>query len=143
MTVDCSHGSCSSYYGPDPTQVIEHALTDWILNSSSSAEARIYTVDHKLLWRSIDTKGDWPGAIWADKVRPSTNSPLCKCGSFQRPKYKNFRNCPTTKCGVEFAPVVSIDLKLESKQEATDAEQNDRAQMMKNAREAAANQTKR
>ncbi len=101
---------------------------------------KLYTVDHKLLWRSEDQKGDWPGAGWPDKVRLGTNSPICKVGAFSRSKYKSFRHWASMTCGVEFDPLVSIDLKLLDRQAAEKLKQDSKDEMLQNARDAAARQ---
>jgi hypothetical protein len=140
LSVTCSGSNCSSYYGPDPTQVAAKGLLNLIESAWYMATAQIYTVDHKLLWRSSDTKKDWFGAQWSDLVRLGTNSPVCKVGYFQRPDYKTFRHWASTKCGVEFDPPISIDLKLLTKQAAVQDRQNEKDEMVRNAREAATKQ---
>ena len=130
MDIECRGGVCSSYYGPDPATLITNSFDAWIATRWYESYANLYTLDHKLLWRSVDQKGDWAGAGWPDEVRLGTNSPVCKVGAWERPKYKNYRHWASTKCGVEFDPLVSIDIKLEDKKA-------DHDQMERNAEDAA------
>jgi hypothetical protein len=115
LTIDCSGGFCSSYYGPNPVAAAAGAFNAWISSRWFESTARMYTKDHVLLWSSEHQKGDFIGAGWPDKVRLGTNSPTCKkprAGSFDGPKYKNYRNWGTIHCGIQFDPLVSIDIKL-------------------------------
>jgi hypothetical protein len=140
LTVDCRGGVCNSYYGPSLYSAVSTAFDAWISTRWSESDARLFTVDHKLLWKSEDQKGDWAGALWPDKVRLGTNSPVCKVGAWSRSKYKNFRHWASMTCSVEFDPLVSIDLKLLSRQAAEKQKQNSTDEMQQNAREAAAKQ---
>jgi hypothetical protein len=141
LSTSCNaSGYCTSSYGPGPYQVVGDLLHHWIDTRPTIADARLYTTDHKLLWDSKHQKGDWMGAIWPDLVRLGTNSPVCKCGSFQRSKYKNFRHWASERCGVEFDPLVSIDMKLREKQAAEQQKQDAANELVENAREAARKQ---
>lgn len=140
MEVDCSGGNCSSYYGPDPASSLAGAFKAWLYSRWWDSDASIYTVDHKLLWKSENQKGDWLGAGWIDMVRLGTNSPVCKVGYTQRSKYKNYRHWASTHCGVEFDPLVSIDLNLRDHKSAKQASQDEKAAMIQNAKDAAAKQ---
>jgi len=111
LTVDCTGGVCTSYYGPSLYSALSSAFHEWISTRWYESDARLYTVDHKLLWKSEDQRGDWLGAGWPDKVRLGTNAPVCKVGRMSRSKYKTFRHWATERCGVEFDPLVTIDLK--------------------------------
>jgi len=142
LTVNCSGGSCTSYYGPSMYSVVAGAFDAWISTRWYESDARIYTVDHKLLWKSEDQKGDWAGAGWIDKVRLGTNSPVCKVGAWSRSKYKNFRHWASMTCGVDFDPLLSIDLKLRDRQAAAKEAQDAKDAMVQNARDAAAKQQK-
>ena len=142
MTVDCSGGVCSSYYGPNPLVAVGKLLNMWVRNGWEQAEAKIYTRDNKLLWRSTDQKGHFPDQ-WPDKIREGTNSPICKrpaAGSWDAHKYKNYRNWGEQKCGIVFDPEVSIDLHLQEKQNAAKQQQDERNQIVQNAKDAAAKQ---
>jgi hypothetical protein len=140
LTVSCAGGSCTSYYGPDIYTAVSGAFDAWISTRWYESDAKLYTTDHKLLWRSEDQKGDWAGAGWIDKVRLGTNSPVCKVGAWSRSKYKSFRHWANMTCGVEFDPLVSIDLKLLDRQAAEKQKQDRNNEMLRNAHEAAAKQ---
>jgi hypothetical protein len=131
LSVYCSGGVCTSYYGPSLYSAISAVFDEWISTRWYEADARLYTLDHKLLWKSENQKGDWLGAGWPDKVRLGTNSPVCKVGAWNRSKYKNYRHWSSMQCGVEFDPLVNIDIKLQAAQKA-------KADMVQNAHEAAA-----
>jgi len=143
MTTSCNANGCSSYYGPDPAHEIGQAISSWIANASYQGEARIFTVDHKLLWRSTDQKG---ATLWSDKIRLGTNSPGCEGRNWSvmkdARKYKNYRGWASEKCGIEMPSFVSIDLKLQSKQDAAAAKEQEKQQMIENAKDAAAKQSK-
>lgn len=142
LTVDCSTGICTSYYGPSMYSAVAGAFDAWISTRWYESDARIYTVDHKLLWKSEDQKGSWVDQ-WPDKVREGTNSPVCKkpaSGSFERHKYKTYRQLASMKCSVEFDPLVSIDLKLLDRQAAEKRKQGMKDEMLRNAQDAAAKQ---
>lgn len=106
LSVYCSGGVCTSYYGPSLYSAISAVFDEWISTRWYEADARLYTLDHKLLWKSENQKGDWLGAGWPDKVRLGTNSPVCKVGAWNRSKYKNYRHWASMQCGVEFDPLV-------------------------------------
>lgn len=142
LTVSCGGGTCTSYYGPSLYSVVSSAFDSWISTRWFESEARIYTTDHKLLWTSESQKGDWMGAGWIDKVRLGTNSPVCRVGAWQRSKYKNFRHWASTKCGVQFDELVSIDVKLQNRRDALKRQEDTQAEMLRNAQEAAAKQAK-
>jgi hypothetical protein len=140
------NGNCTSYFGPSPAIVLLHALNVWVSNMWYQAEVRLYTPDYKILWKSENQKGHWPDQ-WPDKVRYGTDSPPCKIpasGSFDRHKYKNYRNWGTIKCGIDFDPLVSIDIKanarIAQKQESVDQKQSEADEMKRNAQDAAAKQ---
>lgn len=128
LSVDCSKGGCESTYGPNPYTAMASSTDAFLSTSWYEADATLYTVDYKPLWNSQDQKGDWPGAGWVDKVRLGTNSPVCKVGTWSRAKYKNFRYWASTTCGVEFDPLVSIDIKLREKRAAAKAAQASKPQ---------------
>ena len=75
-----------------------------------------------------------------DKVRLGTNSPVCKVGreSFKVQKLSPYWASMT--CGVEFDPLVSIDIKLLDRQAAEKLRQDEKDEMLQNAREAVAKQ---
>jgi hypothetical protein len=142
MTVDCSGGTCSSYYGPDPAVTTLHALNEWISTRWNQAEARIYTTDRKLLWQSVDQKGGWTD-LWPDKIRKGTNSPGCgqsHFGSSDLHKYKHYRDWGIQKCGIQFDSLVSIDLKLLNRQAEEKQKQDSKDELLRNAQDAAAKQ---
>ena len=96
MTTTCTASGCSSYYGPDPALEIGHALHQWIANASYQGEARIYTLDSKLLWRSPDQKG---ATLWYDKIRLG-NEPGCYCVMGEiGPTSETHTNTRTTAAG--------------------------------------------
>jgi hypothetical protein len=119
LVTSCSPDGCTSYYGPSLLKSIATAFNSWISTRWYEADARLYTVDHKLLWKSESQKGDWKGALWPDKVRLGTNSPICTIGYWSRPKYKNYRHWASTECKVEFDPLVSIDITIKGQQSDT------------------------
>lgn len=142
LTVNCASGVCTSYYGPSLLHALSGAFNAWMSTRWYQSDARLYTVDHKLLWKSEDQRGDWLGALWPDKVRLGTNSPVCKVGAWRRSKYKNFRHWATETCGVEFDPLVIIDLKIRDRQTAEKEKQDSKDEMIRNAKDAAAQQKK-
>jgi hypothetical protein len=142
LTVDCSGGVCTSYYGPSLTSAVAGAFNAWMSTRWYQSDARLYTPDHKILWKSETQKGDWMGALWPDKVRLGTNSPVCKVGAWSRSKYKNFRHWASETCGVEFDPLVIIDLKLQNRQTAEQEKQDSKDEMIRNAQDAAEKQKK-
>jgi hypothetical protein len=122
LSVDCSKGGCTSTYGPNPYSTMASAFDAMLGTNWMDADASIYTVaDNKLLWRSQEQRGDWYGATWMDKLRLGTNSPVCKVGTWRGSKYKNYRYWASNTCGVQFEPLVSIDIKLLNKQAAARA----------------------
>lgn len=142
LTVDCAGGICTSYYGPSLYSTVSGAFSAWLSTRWYESDANLYTKDHKLLWRSEDQKGSWTDQ-WPDKLRYGTNSPPCKkpvSGSFDRRKYKNYRNWGTQKCGIEFDPLVSIDLKLLDRQAEEKQKQDSKDEMLRNAQDAATKQ---
>jgi len=140
LTVSCVGSVCTSYYGPDIAAALSSAFDAWISTRWYESDAKLYTADHKLLWRSEDQKGDWAGAGWIDKVRLGTNSPVCKVGAWSRSKYKNFRHWASMTCGVDFDPLASIDIKLLDRHAAEKLRQDEKDEMVRNARDAAARQ---
>lgn len=144
MTTNCDRNGCSSYYGPNPVHAVGQALSAWVHNASYQGEARIYTTDHKLLWRSIDQKKDHWSDLWVDKVREGTNSPGCDGRNWSvskdAQKYKNYRRWAAEHCGIEMPPPVSIDIKLQVAQNAAAATEQEKQQMIENAKEAAEKQ---
>ncbi len=137
LTLDCADGICTSYYGPSLYSAVSGAFNEWLSTRSYESEASLYTVDHKLLWKSEDQKG---AVLWYDKVRIGTNSPVCKAQYGGRSRYKNFRHWATEKCGVEFDPLVTIDLKLQDRQAAEKRKLDNRDETIRNAQDAAAKQ---
>jgi hypothetical protein len=142
LTVYCTGGVCTSYYGPSLLSAVASVFNEWISTRWYEADARLYTPDHKLLWKSEDQKGDWLGAGWPDKVRLGTNSPVCKVGAMSRSKYKNFRHWAAQRCGVDFDPLVTIDLRLQNRQAAEKEKQDSKDEMIRNAQDAAEKQKK-
>jgi hypothetical protein len=140
LTVNCSRGGCTSYYGPSLYSTVSKVFDAWISTRWYQSDARLYTIDYKLLWKSENQKGDWLGALWPDLVRLGTNSPVCRVGAWSRNKYKNYRHWASMTCGVEFDPPVSIDLRLMSREAAEKAKQDSSDEMIRNAQEAAAKQ---
>ena len=146
QTTTCDVGGCSSYYGPNPAHILGQALYGMIRDASYQGEARIYTTDHKLLWRSLDQKKDHWSDLWIDKVREGTNSPGCDGRNWSvskdSHKYKNYRRYASEKCAVEMPPLVSIDIKLQSFQAVAKAKEDQQQQMLNNAKEAAEKQSR-
>lgn len=145
MTTTCDAAGCSSFYGPNPMHAVGQLLTSWIENASYQGEARLYTTDRKLLWQSVDQKKDHWSDLWIDKVREGTNSPGCDGRNWSvskdAHKYKNYRRWAAEKCGIDMPQMVSIDLKLQTRQDAMAAKEHEKAQMIENAREAAKKQS--
>lgn len=56
MSSSCNGGVCSSYYGPSIGAAILGGLHQWIVNAWYNSNARLYTLDHKILWKSEDQK---------------------------------------------------------------------------------------
>jgi hypothetical protein len=144
LDVDCDrNGNCSSYYGPSAGVALLHAAGEWIRNGWEQAEARLYTPDHKLIWKSENQKSHFPD-LWPDKLRNGTNSPSCPRPTWTTHYYKNFRQLASERCKVEFDPLVSIDIKANArtaqKQAAIDQKQSEADEMKRNAQEAAAKQ---
>jgi len=122
LAVDCSRGGCVGTYGPNPFSTMASGFDALMGTNWMDADASIYAAaDNKLLWSSRDQRGDWYGATWMDKVRLGTNSPACKVDTWRGSKYKNYRYWASTTCGVEFDPLVSIDIKIRNKQGQTKA----------------------
>jgi hypothetical protein len=141
MDTTCDRvGNCTSSYGPSLASGIGDLLRAWVESSWYAANAFLYTADHKLLWRSTDQKGDWLGAQWPDLVRLGTGSPTCKVGAWQRSSFKNYRHWASEHCSVQFAPFVSIDLRIKTKQKASAQQDREKQQMIDNAKDAAAKQ---
>jgi len=59
-----------------------------------------------------------------------------------RSQYKNFRHWATERCGVEFDPLVTIDLRLQNRQAAEKEKQDSKDEMIRNAQDAAEKQKK-
>ncbi len=141
MTVECGGNVCTVTYGPDPAVAALHAVRIWVDSRWFMSEARLYTTDYKLLWKSEGQKGDHIGSDFMDKLRLATESPYCKRpGTWQQHEYKTYRQWASTKCGVQFDPLVSIDLNVEAKKAAAEQVQNEQQQMIDNAKAAAAKQ---
>jgi len=145
LDVDCdSSGNCSSYYGPSPGVAILHAFDEWVKNASYQAEVKLYTPDHKLIWKSETQKGATWHDLWPDKLREATGSPVCPRNPFSAHRYKNYRQWASERCGVVFDPLVSIDIKanarLAAKQATANQRQAETDEMKRNAEEAAAKQ---
>ncbi|HEX3569641.1 MAG TPA: hypothetical protein VHU44_02345 [Acidobacteriaceae bacterium] len=144
MSTTCNSNGCSSYYGPNPVHAVGQALSAWVHNASYQGEARVYTTDHKLLWRSVDQRKDHWSDLWIDKVREGTNSPGCDGRNWSvskdAHKYKNYRRWAAEKCGIEMPTLVSIDIKLQAAQDVASAKEQEREQMIENAKEAAEKQ---
>lgn len=138
MDVSCSGGSCSSYYGPSPGVVLLHGLADAMRNAWYQSDARLYTADHKLIWKSQGQKGQHWYDLWPDLLREATftspcNVPAAKSGD-------KFRKYAANKCDVSFDPLVSIDLKIRAKKDAAAQQAAEQQHMIQNAREAAQKQ---
>ena len=56
LTVDCSGGACTSYYGPSLTTAVAGAFNAWMSTRWYQSDARLYTPDHKILWKSESQK---------------------------------------------------------------------------------------
>jgi hypothetical protein len=143
LTVDCDRrGNCSSYYGPSPGVALGHALSEWVHNASYQGEARLYTRDHKLIWKSENQKGHGPHeALWYDKLKLGTLAPPCQMpGAWGWSKYKNFRHWGTVSCGLDFDPLVVVDVKAEARHAIVAQKQSEADEMKRNAQEAAAKQ---
>ena len=138
LTVDCGRNGCISYYGPSPALLVLHSLKEWANNAWYQSEARLFTQDHKLIWKSEDQKGHFPD-LWPDKLLLGTNTPHAECRK-PRMGYKNFRQWSSEHCGVDFDPLVSIDLKLEARKAEAAAKLSAQAEMKLNAEEAARQQ---
>ncbi len=80
MDVSCdSAGNCSSYYGPSLAHAVGGIVTAMIESSVGAAEARIYTLDHKLVWKSELVKAKFPFSSWSeDKIHMPPLAPPCK-----------------------------------------------------------------
>jgi hypothetical protein len=90
LTVNCADGVCTSYYGPSLFSTVSSAFNAWISTRWFESDARLYTLDHKILWKSEDQKGDWHGALWPDKVRLGTNSPSLQSWGIQSLQVQEF-----------------------------------------------------
>jgi|GEM_PF-5266870 len=136
-------GNCSSYYGPSPTLTLLHGLGEWVRNASYQGQARLFTPDHRLIWKSENEKGHGPHeALWMDKLRLGTLAPPCKApGTWGWSKYKTFRHWASTTCGINFAPAVHIDIKANARLAAKESARNEKLveaeEMRRNATEAA------
>lgn len=117
-TVCDGGGNCVSGYGPSLTSGVGSLVHAWIESSWFAANAFLYTTDRKLLWTSSEQKGGWIGDRWPDLVRLGTGSPECKVSAWERSRFRNYRHWASTKCGVEFAPLVRIDIQIEAKRDA-------------------------
>lgn len=143
LSIDCYKGVCSSYYGPSPAYEMLHALGEWVRNAWYQSEVRIYTPDHKLVWKSEHLKGDHWYDMWPDKIRERLANLNCSAPAGKGTGEK-FRNWASEKCGIEFDPLVSIDIKARDraaeKQAIIDQKQSESDEMKRNAAEAAAKQ---
>jgi hypothetical protein len=138
LDVNCDHqGNCSSYYGPSPGVAVLNSIGEWLRNASYQAEVKLYTSDHKLIWKSETQKG-W--LLWYEKLREATGSPACPRSAFSTRRYKNYRQWASEQCRVVFDPLVAIDIKANSRIAARDQKQAEADEMKRNAEEAAAKQ---
>jgi hypothetical protein len=140
LTVACSGDVCSSSYGPSLASAVLGSIAQALRNAWYQSEVRLYTTDHKLIWKSDSAKGDSWHDLWPDKLREYTNSPPCKRSAFSAKRYRNYRQWASENCGVQFDPLVSIDLKLQARQDAAANQQAENREMIENAKEAAAKQ---
>ncbi len=146
LDIDCDRaGNCTSYYGPSPAVSLIGAFNIWVGSASYQGEAHLYTPDHKLIWKSENQQAHWPDTLWYEKLRVGTNSPACRKPAFTTHYYRTFRQLASGRCGVEFDPPVSIDIKanerLAAKQAATGQKQSEADEMKRNAQDAAAKQS--
>jgi len=140
MDTECdASGDCSSYYGPSLVSAAGSLIDLWISSSWSQASARLYTPDYKLVWKSNGYKAKHWYYSWIDKLRQATFSATCKVRPVKLSDL-HFRKVATKKCGVEFAPRVSIDIKKNARIAAKVQKQHELDQMKRNAEEAASRQ---
>ncbi len=137
-------GNCSSYYGPSPVAAALHGLAGWARGAWYQSEAILYTPDKKIIWRSDAQKGATWHDLWPDKLREGTGSPVCARNAFSAHRFKNYRQWASERCGVVFQPLVSIDIRANSriaaKQNAVIEKQAQADDMRRNAQRAAAKQ---
>lgn len=143
LTVDCDrNGNCSSYYGPSLASAVGGALHAWVMSAWYESEVKLYTPDHKILWKSDGIKGQHWYDGWADKLREATFTTLpadCKTPAGKSTD-DHFRKWVSEKCGVTFDPLVSIDIKANARLAAKNAKTEEADEMKRNAVEAAAKQ---
>jgi hypothetical protein len=140
LTVSCDgNGNCSSYYGPSLTHVVGQVLYAWVSSAWYQSEAKLYTPDHKLLWKSEGTKGQHWYDFWTEKLREATFPIDCKIPAGNGTE-NHFRKWASEKCNVEFAPLVSIDIKANAQLAAKNQKQDEVDEMKRNAAEAAQKQ---
>lgn len=147
LNIDCDrNGNCSSYYGPSVGSALHSLIGEWIRSAWYQSEARLYTPDRKILWKSDSYKGASWHDLWPDKLREASGSPACKRGAWSTKRYRNYRQWASENCAIAFDPFVSIDIKanarLASKAEQANRKQAEMEEMKKNAQEAAAAQSK-
>jgi hypothetical protein len=142
MDVSCdSAGNCSSYYGPSLIHAVGGLVTTMIESSVGAAEARIYTLDHKLVWKSELIKAKFPYTQWNDKIHMPPLAPACKMpNGWQAHDFKNFRHWASERCAIVFDPPISIDLKANRRTAEKTAKQDELEEMRHNAQNAAAKQ---
>lgn len=137
LDTSCSGSVCSSYYGPSPGVAALHGIADLIRSAWYESTVRLYTTDHKLLWKSDGYKGQHWFDGWVDLLREATFQAPCNIPA--KASGNNFRKFASEKCEVEFDPSVSIDIKLQAKMAAA-ADASAEQQMIDNAKQAAAKQ---
>jgi len=142
MSVTCDQaGNCDSYFGPSLASAIGDVISSAVENSVGAAQARIYTLDHKLVWNSEMIKARCCHNQWNDKIRMEPLAPPCKMpGAWGWRRYKNFRHWASAHCGITFGPLVSIDVKANRRIAAEAAKQAEVEQMAHNASAAAKQQ---
>lgn len=137
LDVSCDKsGYCSSYYGPSPGAAVGAFLKEAVFTGRAyAAIARIYTIDHKLVWDSEMEKG----TLWQDKLKKPPLAPACKLpGAWSSNQYHfQYRNWAAEKCGISFDPAVSIDIKANDRLARIQAPLNEVEEMKRNAAEAA------
>lgn len=140
LDVTCDKDSnCSSYYGPSPGNAIGGALKEAFITSRVyAAQARIYTLDHKVIWNSELIKG----TLWQDKLKKAPLAPACKLpGAWSGNQYHfHYRDWAEKHCGITFDPLVSIDLKANARIAEKNAKQDEIDEMRRNAQDAAKQQ---
>jgi len=140
LDLDCDRaGNCSSYYGPSIASATHSLIDLWISSAWYQSEARLYTADHKLIWKSDRLKGNHWYDLWPDKLRESTFRLDCRIPA-GKGDGEHFRKWATEKCGVDFDPLVSIDIKANARLARANQKQAEADEMKRNAEEAAVKQ---